>query len=164
MTPRTARRDQLSQYVDWINNRRLHGAIRPGTGFTTREHSKPTTTLKPSQPTRQRHKPPSLYENPALQGPLAQVLDRRGQRRRKPVSRADPIRESAQRMRSGVGHHMRSASSRSTRCYCSAPRCPPDRSSWMFRNTKKSGQEGNFADSRPYQLILVKDQGYIGTG
>lgn len=44
-------------YVDWFNNRRLHGEIEPRPGFTTPGPTKPTTTVKPSPPNRRRHKP-----------------------------------------------------------------------------------------------------------
>ena len=49
-------------YVDWFNNRRFHGEIEPAPASRHRPRSTPPTAVKPSPPTRRRHKPPSLYE------------------------------------------------------------------------------------------------------
>ena len=55
-------------YVDWFNNRRLHGQITPGPGYTTRPRSKPTTTVKMFPPPRRGLKPTSLYETRGASG------------------------------------------------------------------------------------------------
>lgn len=49
-------------FVDWINNRRLHGEIEPDPGFTTPAAFEAATTVNSTQLNRPRLKPPCLYE------------------------------------------------------------------------------------------------------
>lgn len=50
------------EYVVWFNNRRLHGEIEPGSGYTTPEAFEKPITLNSSQPTQPRLNNPSLHQ------------------------------------------------------------------------------------------------------
>ncbi|MBK8334972.1 MAG: transposase, partial [Acidimicrobiaceae bacterium] len=51
-------------YVDWFNNRRLHGEILDGPRYTTPPASKPPSTVNPPQPPRWSPTNPEPLRNP----------------------------------------------------------------------------------------------------